>query len=94
MDTKASPVPLTDDHVRAMARGDLATPEVERLIEAHAANRGRLPREHPSPPRYDTAKHRPRVASADEASRLRDSDSRAADKDDRGRRRPDQKPPQ
>lgn len=92
MDTKAGPVPLTDDQVRAMARGEVSPPEVARLIEAHAMSRGPLTRTQ-SPSGYDTAKQRPQAGTADEASGLRDASRAAATKEARPGRRPEQKPP-
>ena len=92
MDTKAGPVPLTDDQVRALARGEVSPPEIARLIEAHAMTRKIVARPEPSSA-YDE-KQRPRAASADEASGLRDAHRSAATKEARPGKRPDLKPPQ
>jgi hypothetical protein len=92
MDTKAGPVPLTDDQVRSLARGEVSPPEITRLIEAHAMTRKIVARPEPSSA-YDE-KQRPRAASADEASGLRDAHRSAATKEARQGKRPDLKPPQ
>jgi hypothetical protein len=92
METKAGPVPLTDDQVRALARGEASPPEIARLIEAHAMSRKTSSTAQP-PSGYDT-KQRPQAANADEASGLRDAHRSAVTKEARPGRRPEQKPPQ
>ncbi|MPY89746.1 MAG: hypothetical protein GEU99_17720 [Luteitalea sp.] len=92
-EAKAGPVSLTEDQVRAMVRGDAARAEVDRLIESHSVRR-RAPADiQPAGGTYDSTKQRPRAASAEEASRLPDTEPGKATKEESRGGRPDQKPP-